>query len=153
VQKGVHAARLLFAKLKPIRCALRDPRSCNDWLLALRRSNKATSALLVASCRGTGLRPGTSPPPAERYKDRRCGGPHGGSRSKSAKFRLTSHLHVPHDSEALQDPYGVRQPVWSASDRITASESPKSAHFGALMFLIPFVSTAGTGRPSAGWEP
>ena len=68
----------------------------------------------------------------------------GGSRSKSAKFRLTSHLHVPHDSEALQDPYGVRQPVWSASDRITANESHKSAHFGALMFLIPFISTAGT---------
>ena len=33
-------------------------------------------------------------------------------------------------------------------DRIAVIAGATSAFFGALMFLIPFVSTAGTGRPS-----
>ena len=62
-------------------------------------------------------------------------------------------LHQPYDSEASKDPQDVRQQAWPAGDRIAVIAGATSAFFGALMFLIPFVSTAGTGRPSAGWEP
>ena len=77
----------------------------------------------------------------------------GGSCPKSAKFRLRMLLHQPYDSEASKDPQDVRQQAWPAGDRIAVIAGATSAFFGALMFLIPFVSTAGTGRPSAGWEP
>ena len=71
MQKGVHAARLRGRQ--PYTNSLRRAviREGNDWL-ARRKQQKATSALPAASRRGTGLALRTSPPPAERYKDRRA---------------------------------------------------------------------------------
>ena len=68
----------------------------------------------------------------------------GGYQPKSAKFRLRMLVHQPRDSEASNDPYDVPQQAWLGGDRIKTNAGAEGAVFGALMFLIPFISTAGT---------
>ena len=75
MQKGVHAARLRGRQPYTLYLRRAVIREGNDWLARRKQPARQLVPYRPLAVAGTGLALRTGPPPAEGYKDRRCGGP------------------------------------------------------------------------------